>query len=162
MAVTPNGFIAKTDDDTSWISKDEWKSYSQFCRNAGNLIVGRRTYNILTKQPEFLDLKNVKVVVVSHQEIELIAPNHYLVHSPEEAIDLFKDEKEVIIGGGGKTNASFLEKNLIDEIYLDVEPIIFSEGISLFHDMKFETGLELIEIKNITKDELQLHYKVLK
>jgi dihydrofolate reductase len=162
MAMTANGYIAQANDDTSWISKEEWNSYSQFCRKAGCLIVGRRTYNILTKQPEFSELKAVKIAVVSNQDIKLIAPNHFIAHSPEEALNLFKAQDEVIIAGGGMMNASFLEKNLIDEIYLDIEPIIFSEGISLFRDRKFLAKLELLEIKNITKDELQLHYKVLK
>jgi riboflavin biosynthesis pyrimidine reductase len=26
MAITANGIIAKADDDTSWISKEEWDS----------------------------------------------------------------------------------------------------------------------------------------
>lgn len=162
MAVTANGYIAKANDDTGWISREEWNSYSQFCRKAGCLIVGRRTYNILTKQPEFSELKAVKIAVVCQQDVELIAPNHFIAHSPEEAINLFKTQEEVIIAGGGMLNASFLEKNLIDEIYLDVEPIIFSDGIPLFRDRKFLAKLELIEVKNITRDELQLHYKVSK
>lgn len=57
-------------------------------------------------------------------------------------------------------NSSFLKERLIDEIYLDVEPIILSNGIKLFADAEFESKLELIEIKKISKDEVQLHYKV--
>lgn len=65
MAVSLNGMIAKSDDDTSWISKEEWDSYSLAVRTAGNLIVGHRTYNILTKQPEFSEFKDVKVITVA-------------------------------------------------------------------------------------------------
>lgn len=65
MAVTINGFIAKEDDDTSWISQEEWDSYSLAVRQAGCLVVGRRTYHILTKQPEFIKFKDIKLVAVS-------------------------------------------------------------------------------------------------
>ena len=71
MAISVNGIIAKGDDDTSWISKEEWDSYSLAVRTAGCLIVGRRTYHILTKQPEFAEFKDVKLVAVSHENFEI-------------------------------------------------------------------------------------------
>ncbi len=162
MAITPNGLIAKSDDDTSWISVDEWNSYSKVTREAGNLIVGRRTYNILTKQPEFSELKEVKVAVVSEEPMTLVAQNHFIANSPKAALDIFKNEKQVIVAGGGSLNASFLEEDLIDEIYLDIEPIIFGEGIQLFHSKSFERKLKFLGAKNITENEIQLHYQVIK
>ena len=74
-----NGMIAKTNDNTSWITPEEWNSYSSTVRKAGALIVGRRTYNILTKQPEFKEFKNVKLVVVSKkQNPELVNDSHLI------------------------------------------------------------------------------------
>ena len=162
MAISVNGMIAKSDDDTSWISQKEWNSYSVAVRSAGCLIVGRKTYHILTKQPEFAELKDVKLVVVSEEDFETTAPNHLVAHSPKEALELLKDFKEVIVAGGGILNASFLVENLVDEIYLDVEPVAFGKGIRLFAERDFEVKLELISIKNLSPDELQLHYKVLR
>ena len=162
MAMTANGFIAKKDDDTSWISREEWDSYSLAVRTAGCLIVGHRTYDILTKQPEFSELKNVKLVVVSEKKFETLAPNHFVVSSPKGALKLFKDDDEVVVAGGGMLNASFLTENLVDEIYLDIEPIIFGEGIPIFRDKNFEHKLELIGQKKITDNEIQLHYKVVR
>ncbi len=162
MAVSANGMIARSDDDTSWISKEEWNSYSLAVRSAGCLIVGSRTYNILTKQPEFSEFKNIKLVVVSENNFGTLAQNHLVANSPKEALELLKDFKEVIVAGGGILNASFLTDNLVDEIYLDVEPIIFWEGIPLFKDKNFERNLRLIGQKKITDNEIQLHYQVLK
>ena len=160
MAMSANGMIANSDDDTSWISSEEWKSYSSAVRKAGCLIVGRRTYEILTQQPEFSELKDAKLVVVSHEDRPLLDPNHLVAHSPKEALGLLKDFDEVIVAGGGNLNASFLAKNLVDEIFLDVEPIVFGEGIPLFHGQNFESGLKLIGQKKITNNEIQLHYQV--
>ncbi len=163
MAITVNGFIAKQDDDTSWISREEWNSYSAAARKAGCLIIGRRTYHILTKQPEFSELKDVKLVVVSKEKVpELISPNHNVAFSPKEALNLLNDFKVVVVAGGGALNKSFAEQNLIDELYLDIEPFAFGNGIRLFSEGKFEKKLELLGVKNITKNELQLHYKVVK
>lgn len=162
MAVSANGMIAKLDDDTSWISAEEWESYSKAVNKAGCLIVGHRTYNILTNQPEFSEIENVKLVVLSEEGLETKLPNHLVAHSPKEALELLKDFEEIIVAGGGITNASFLSENLIDEIYLDVEPIILGEGIPVFRDKNFEAKLKLLETNKISDNELQLHYKVLK
>lgn len=162
MAITPNGMIARKDDDTSWISKEEWNSYSTAVRAAGNLVVGRRTYNILTKQPEFSELGGVKLIVVSRKNFSMLSSNHFIAHSPREALKLLKDFKEVAVAGGGRLNSSFMKENLVDEIYLDVEPILFGRGIRLFAEDDFETKLELIGTKKLSDNEIQLHYKVKK
>lgn len=162
MAISANGMIAKSNDDTSWISEEEWNSYSETARKAGCLIVGRRTYNILTEQPEFSELKDVKLVVVSKDGFSTKQENHFIAHSPHEALGLLKDYPNVIVAGGGILNAAFFKENLVDEIYLDIEPILIGEGIPVFKDKDFEAKLELVGQKQITDSEIQLHYKVLK
>ena len=162
MAMSVNGYIAKEDDDTSFISKEEWNSYSKEVRGAGNLIIGHRTYDILTKQPEFREFKDVKIVVVSKKKFKTWSKNHLIAKSPLEALNLLKEFKRVIVAGGGELNTSFIKENLIDEIYLDVEPVIFGRGIKLFDDGDFEKKLKLLWLKKISKDEIQLHYKVKK
>ena len=162
MAISANGIIAKSDDDTSWISKEEWDSYSLAVRTAGCLIVGRRTYHILTKQPEFAEFKDIKLVTVSQEDFTTLATNHFVAHSPKEALDFLKDYKEIIVAGGGILNASFLAEKLVDEIFLDIEPIVFGKGIPIFKDKDFEQKLKFIGQKKITNNEIQLHYEVKK
>jgi len=164
MAMSLNGMIAKTNDNTSWITPEEWNSYSSTVRKAGALIVGRRTYNILTKQPEFKEFKNVKLVVVSKkQNPELVNDSHLIAESPEKALELLKDFKEIIVAGGGILDNSFIEKNLVDEVYIDIEPIILTKGIPLFAGEKIiEINLKLIGQKKISENEIQLHYKIIK
>ena len=162
MAISANGMIAKSDDDTSWISEEEWNSYSEATRKAGCLVVGRRTYNILTEQPEFSELKDVKLVVVSKDDFDTKQENHLIAHSPSEALDLLSDYSEVVVAGGGILNAAFLKENLVDEIFLDIEPIFIGEGIPIFKNKDFEAKLELIGQKQITNNEIHLHYKVVK
>ena len=162
MAITPNGFIAKNNDDTSWISQQEWNSYSQIVQRAGNLVVGHRTYDILTKQPEFSELKDVQLVVVAQEDFQTLAQNHLVAHSPKEALKLLNDFEQVVVAGGGTLNVSFVEENLIDEIFIDIEPIIFGKGIPLFRDKDFERNLKLVGQKKISENEIQLHYEVLK
>ena len=162
MAMSANGMIAKTNDNTSWISETEWNSYSSMVRGAGCLIVGQRTYHILTKQPEFAEFKNVKLVAVSNNDFPVLSPNHLIAHSPQEALEFLKDFETVIVAGGGILNSAFIKESLVDELYLDIEPIILGNGIKLFNGEDFEQNLELIETKQLSPNEIQLHYKIVK
>ncbi|MBI2613716.1 MAG: dihydrofolate reductase family protein [Candidatus Levybacteria bacterium] len=162
MAITGNGYIAKENDDTSWISKVEWDSYSSIVRKAGNLIIGHRTYGILTKQPEFVEFKKIKIIIVSHKNFKTLNSNHIIAKTTKEALRLLKGFENIIVAGGGTLNTSFIAGNLVDEIYLDIEPIVFGKGIRLFGKADFETKLKLLDIKKLSDNEVQLHYQVLK
>jgi riboflavin biosynthesis pyrimidine reductase len=70
--------------------------------------------------------------------------------------------KTALVGGGGKLNSSFMKERLVDEIYLEVTPMIFGKGIKVFEDSNFEAKLELLGVKKLSSNEIQLHYKILK
>jgi len=73
-----------------------------------------------------------------------------------------KGYKIAVVAGGGTLNASFLKEGLVDELFLDVEPVIIGKGLPLFAGKQFGKKLELLGIKKLSKNEIQLHYKVLK
>ena len=163
MATSVNGLIAKNDDSSDFITEVESQSYAKKVLKAGALIVGKRTYGVLSKQSEFQEFlkAGVKIVAVSHKNFE-VNPNHFVARSPKEALEILKDFKEVIVAGGSMLNVSFITENLVDEIYLDIEPIILGKGIPLFKEKDFERNLKLLGQKKISDNEIQLHYEVLK
>lgn len=162
MAITANGMIADHDDEASFLTPKEAASYCSVVKNAGCLIVGRRTYHILTTQPEYQEFKNAKLVVVSHDDVTLVDPRHAVARSPKEAVDLLSDFPEIIVAGGGILNASFIADDLIDEIYLDIEPAILGDGIPLFKGQSFQKELIFLGHNMLSNNEIQLHYKILK
>ena len=161
MAITANGMIARKDDSVSW-SDLEWKSFSSTVNKIGNLIIGRRTYDLMKSGNEFSKFKKVKIVVVTNSKIS--GKKISVAKSPKEALKVLEKLKfnEILVAGGGRLNSSFMKQSLIDEIYLDVEPLILGKGIKLFADEDFEAKLELIETKMLSKNEIQLYYKVKK
>lgn len=114
----------------------------------------------MLRNKEFKNLGNIKVVVVSRK----LKTNGRMtaVKSPPEALSFLRREgfSQAPVCGGGKLNSSFMKANLIDEIYLDIEPVLLGKGIKLFADAEFETKLELMKVKKLSKDEVQLQYKV--
>lgn len=161
MAITANGMIADHDDEANFLTPLEAASYCSIVRKAGCLIVGRRTYHILTKQPEYQEFKDAKLVVVSHDDVELVDPRHAVARSPKEAVNILSEFPEIIIAGGGVLNAAFIADDLVDEIYLDVEPAILGDGIPLFKGKSFQKDLVFLGHKMLSDNEIQLHYKVI-
>lgn len=163
MAVTANGFIAKQNDNVNWLSSESWKSYQRINKNVGCVIIGRYTYDLMPKE-EFLS-GVFYAVLTKDKSLEKELPNLWITtKSPREVLEILgqKGYKEVCIAGGGKLNASFVKEGLVDEIYLDIEPIIFGKGTQLFFPEDFEFQLELLEVKKLSKNTVQLHYKVKK
>lgn len=164
MAMTANGLIAKEDDDVWFVSKNSWKSFEKLMKKCGNMIIGRRTYEISVKDGTFP--YSCFNVVMTKQKIENKWGDKVVFTNkkPEEVLRFLKKKgfKTAFIGGGGTLNASFMKEGLVDEIYLDVEPVVLGKGIRLFADSDFEAKLRFIEIKKLSKNEVQLHYKVVK
>lgn len=165
MAITINGFIAKDNDDTNFVSDTEWKNFLAMANKIGNAIIGRRTYEIMKDNEEFENMKNIRVIIVSaNANFKTIVNNHSIAKNPQDALAILEKEgfDDVLVAGGGTLNASFMAGGLVDEIYLDVESIVFGKGINLFGKSDFETKLKLLEVKKLSDDEVQLHYQVLK
>ena len=162
MATTANGYIARKNDETPW-SNEEWQSFKKKVGEIGNIIIGRRTYEIMKEKKEFQKIGDPFTIVLTRKRREG-SSNLTFVNSPEKALDLLKEKgfSETLVAGGSTLNSSFMQGDLIDEIYLDVEPFIFGNGIKLFTDNDFEKKLELIETKPLSKNTIQLHYKVIK
>jgi dihydrofolate reductase len=164
MSTTVNGYIARENDDTDFVSDTEWESFVNMVKKVDNIIIGRRTYEIMQKSDDFARLSESKIVVVTSNVLKSENPNVFFANTPEDALKLLQDKgfSEALVAGGGKLNSSFMKENLIDEVYLDVEPIVLGKGIKLFADDDFETNLELIEVNKLSPNEVQLHYRVIK
>jgi len=82
--------------------------------------------------------------------------------SPKDILALLeaKGFKTVFLAGGGQLNSSFMKDGLVDEVYFDVEPLLFGKGIKVFADADFECTLELLDTKQLNAHTVQLHYRV--
>lgn len=165
MDISVNGYIAKEDGDSEWTSDEDLKGFYDQSKNAGNIIMGRNTY-IAASKSGYFPFPDALNIVVSHEQIENTWGDKVLItdKAPGEIIEMLgqKGFTTAFLAGGGQLNTSFVKENLIDEIYLDVEPLVFGKGIKLFAEGDFEFDLELLETKKLNQNTIQLHYKILK
>ena len=113
---------------------------------------------------DFKEIGNPFVVVITSNKNLKDKAQVKFTDTPEKALNILKENSFPIamVAGGGQNNSLFVEKGLVDEIYLDVEPLVFGKGIPLFSPADFEFKLELLGVKNLSKETIQLHYKVVK
>jgi len=161
MTITVDGYIAKTNGETPW-SNDEWNLFNNTITSVGALIVGRVTYDLMNENGTLDPFNNIVTIIVTSNP-QPNTPTRVFVKSPEEAITCLaqKGFKTCIVAGGSSLNKSFIRKKLVHEVYLDIEPHIFGEGITLFDGDCKDVVLELKHTFAYGKSGIALRYKVI-
>lgn len=154
MAISADGFIAGLHDETPW-SDDAWTAFKEFISTCDVVLLGRRTYEIMAAQDEFVDGPEY-IVATPNLQLNTGSLRKITIQSMD---DMPKADKVGVIGGGD-FNGSLAKLGLLDEIILDIEPIILGSGKRLFGDYEVEFKLELIGSRKLGSDTVQNHYKV--
>lgn len=162
-ANTLDNYIAGKNDSIDWIRhtaevndimRDYWKRID-------TVILGRRTWEIAMKGGSG-GSKGVKSYVCSRtlkkipgKKIELAADAVSLVKR------LKSDEgKDIIVMGGSEIGKSLFEAGLIDELGVNIHPVLLGSGIPLFAEMKRRVELDLRECKQLENGCVVLTYDV--
>jgi len=163
MAISVNGFIAKPSHNTPW-TEEEFESYSNKVKEVGNLIIGKTTFDLMYEKKIFTDLDEPFVVVLTSSEEKPPREKTVYVKTFEDAVKTLRRQgfSSLLVGGGGQTDTAALESGMIEELYVDVEPLVFGEGIPLFSSSETNLKLKLVDTKRIGASGMQLHYQVLK
>ncbi len=158
MAVTMDGKIAKSSDHfPDWTSKEDKKIFAEISKKHGVVIMGEKTFK--TFPAPLKDRLNV--VFSLKKNLPEIKGVKWVTGEPGKVLKELEKMgfNSAILGGGSYLNTLFLEKKLIDEIVITIEPKIFGEGLSLF-GKDFNIDLTLLEVKKINDNSVILKYKV--
>jgi riboflavin biosynthesis pyrimidine reductase len=113
-------------------------------------------------QGGFSGFPGVELVIVSH--VPLPADSISFAASPREALQHL-DQKgfdTALVGGGAQLDSAFLSQGLVDEIYLNLEPIMVNKGMMLAVGEGSGVSLQLIGTTKLGDNISQLHYRVYK
>lgn len=156
-AMSTDGFIAKDAQHSpfNWTSKADKKRFIELTKRAGVVVMGSATYKTIGQPLK----ERVNIVYSKSQSFEGVEVTQ---DSPADLIRKLEERgfKEVAICGGSHIYTMFMKANIVDTLYLTVEPIVFGKGISLFNeDLKYH-----LELKSAVTSEstgsLLLEYKV--
>jgi dihydrofolate reductase len=104
--------------------------------------------------------------MTSNPNTEKVIPNvlEFSNLEPQGLLKSLDDEgvTEVAIIGGSQINSSFLQENLVDEIYLTIAPMLFGRGLSFAAEYDLDMKLQLIDEEKLSDNVVLLHYEVVK
>jgi dihydrofolate reductase len=157
-AITLDGFIAKEDGNSEWVSGKDAEMFEAACRKAGCIFVGRRTFEMY---PDLYPMNGVTTIVLSKGEKKSEAPSVLYASDAEEAIKVANERghNEAVLVGGSLANSAFLKAGMIDEIIFDLHPLYLGRGIGVF-EPGLAPSLELLSATTPGDELVQLHYKV--
>jgi len=159
MAITVDGKIAKDKTQfADWTSREDKKLFVEISKRCRVIMMGENTFKtFLTPLKDRLN-----VVFTENTKQAPIVGVKFVSGEPENVLKELEGlgYQEVLLGGGSYLNSLFLEKNLINEIVLTIEPKIFGSGLSLFN-RDLEANLKLLEYKPLNEDTLMIRYRVL-
>lgn len=158
-AVSIDGYIAKhADEPTNWTSLEDKQHFAAQTKQAGVVIMGNATFNTLSRP-----LSNRLNVIYTKSPENLQATENVMPtnSSPEELVTQLQNKgfSNIAIIGGKQINSLFLQADLVDELYVTIEPRIFGSGIPLA-ELTREVDLILLQQTLLNKNSLLLHFAV--
>lgn len=165
---TIDGKVTKWGDPhiRTWTSEEDQKYFTKIWSDAGLIIMGSTTFISEAFRPE---LNHLLVVMTSHPDKyrSQVVPDklEFTSKSPVQLTELYKNEGHelMMVVGGAHVATSFLKDQLLDEIWLTIEPKIFGIGGNFVIEEKLNINLRLINIEKLNKQgTLIAKYEVLK
>ncbi len=140
-----------------WTSKEDWDFFQKSLMKFDAFIVGHNTYltseKYISKRNAFVLTSKVKMPIVDGS-VTFVNPKYINLKT------IFSKYKKVAIVGGGYAYETMRNLDMLDELFLTIEPIIFGRGLELFHDGKKNTKMKLLSVKKLNiKGTILLHYK---
>lgn len=172
-----DSFIAREDGAVDWLmwSDEAGEIMRDFWANIDTMIMGRKTWDVaMAGAPKSKSKKkkassnpygNMKTYVFSRTLKAGEQDGAIIVNSdPGEFVRVLKqqDGKEICVMGGGEIARDLFDAGVIDEIGFNIHPILLGAGIPLFHPMKRQIDLELIECRPFKNGCVYVSYKIKK
>ena len=161
MAISIDGYIAKKDGDSHWVSEADSKIFEKKIEEAGCIVVGRKTFDQYYN--DLYPVEGVTNIVLTNDATRKDKnENVIFVPSPKEALQVAekKGYDKVLLIGGGHVNGTFIQENLIDDVFLSVHPLVLGEGIKIFENFRKQVELNFVGSKEMEDGLVQLHYKI--
>lgn len=171
--VTLDGYMAGVGGDMSWMQSldavdEDYEAVNKVMAEIGAIVGGSNQTNTIEDDGIPYDGRlKVPVYLMTHEAHEPIKKDgityNFVVDDIKVAVNAAKTaagDKSVSLLGGTIARQC-LQLGLVDEIVLDIEPLLLGEGISLFEGLGQTVKLERLETSAFAS-EVHVRYKVVK
>ncbi|HEY5122989.1 MAG TPA: dihydrofolate reductase [Ignavibacteria bacterium] len=165
---TLDGKVTKWGDPhvKSWSSQQDQEFFNKTWKDNRLIIMGSNTFYLEPFKPT----SNHLIVIMTGQpskykSYEILGQLEFRSESPDQLVKLFEKEghEHMLVVGGPHIATSFLKKQLVDELWLTIEPKIFGAGGNFVIEEKLDINLQLISCESVNKQgTLFTKYAVIK
>jgi dihydrofolate reductase len=179
MHVSLDGFVAGPNGEMNWIKIDDemFEDVGKLTQHADTALYGRITFQMMESYwPTAAETPNPSKHTIEHsrwanESIKIVFSKtltstnwqHTVFISDDipQQMEAFKKQpgKNALLIGSPGVSQVFIQHNLIDEYWLNVNPVILGEGIPLFADKSKQIDLELISQREYKPGVMGLHYQ---
>ncbi len=156
----------KGEDHHSWRSKEDELHFNTTRDNAKLIIMGSKTYEAAK---DFMEHKDGRLRIVltknpnKYNEKKIPCRLEFTNETPVKLMQRLESQgfETGILVGGAHTNTQFLKDNLVDEIWITIEPYLKGIGLNTAADT-VDVYLKLISSEKLNdRGTLLLKYKVI-
>jgi dihydrofolate reductase len=165
LANSVDNKIARSDHSYDWLVWDDEvaKISADFFRTIDAVLMGRKTYEVGREAGAWPSTPGVAYYVLSRTLGPVEDPRVEVV--AEDAVAFLRRLREqpgkgICVMGGGELARPLLEAGLIDELALNIQPVILGDGIPLFHPMRSRIDLERLECRPLANGSVYVRYRV--
>jgi dihydrofolate reductase len=165
-AVSLDGYIARKDHAVDWLawSEDVGAIMTEYWGGVDTILMGRKTYDFAVASGQGgSGWPKIKTYVFSrtlqsreHRGVSIVADDAV----PFVAGLKREKGKGICLMGGGEFARVLIEAGLVDEIGLNIHPVLLGSGIPMFPDTRHQSVLELIECRPIKGSCVYVKYRV--
>ena len=165
VAVSLDGFIAGPDGGLGWLiwSGDAARLAGEHWRDFDTVLLGRKTYDFAAASGQTDgDPGGVRSFIFSRRLEVSPSPHAALVR--DDAVGAVRalkagSGKDIILMGGGELASTLIGAGLVDEIGLNLHPVVLGGGTPLFTSGAASAKLELIDARPLEKGCVWLVYR---
>ena len=166
-ACSLDGFIAGPKGEIDWLhfSPDVSAVMGDYWRTVDTILMGRKTYEVAAAQSGGGAMPGITRTYVFSRTLEKVKGKggHLVRENAGEFVRALKTQpgKGICVLGGGELAQSLFADDVIDEVGLNIHPIVLGAGIPFFRDPGKRLRLELAENRTIDGGCVLATYRVM-
>ena len=138
----------------AWSSEEDQYYYKEIWDNSKLTVMGSSTF---VAEPKKANPAHHLVVMTrtpaKYKDLEVIGQLEFTNQSPAQLVAHYEELglKQMIIVGGPHIATSFFKAQLIDELWLTIEPKIFGTGGNFVINENIDIDLQLIDVERVNE-----------
>jgi dihydrofolate reductase len=161
-AVSLDGYFAGPGEAIDWLrwSADSAAATAASWKGVDTMLMGRKTWEFAVRMGGGPAMPGVRTFVFSRTLAEVPEGVKLVGGDAADFVARLKSEEGggIIVMGGGELGSALIEAGLVDEIGLNVHPVLLGGGVPAFRPMARRVEYELVEARPMAKGCVLLRY----